>query len=329
MSIDHLVTYSPVVPIPPPFTEGGQIAWDKLTNYLDYLYKRGVRVIMTTAGTSQFNLLTYQEAIDFNIVCGKRFPGSVIMGLQPLDTQLATAVAKQLSAEFVGAQHAIMPVYPDRYYDDDSIVEYFTNIADNSSLPLFVHGMFMRSGRGGTYNFTADLINKIARHPNIVGMKEETTDLPQAYNILKKVDPKFVKIVAGGSMRRFMYLSNCAPNMTFLAGIGNIFPELEDKFLAYMIASKQFGKFYREAQHILNHYEDPFFDVFMSMGWHRALRGALQLPGMPYHGTIDRKPFASVKPTTETGLLDIVLNDIREKMKNDKIIDNFKRESYE
>ena len=51
----------PVVPIPPSYTSEGKLDLDETCRYVRFLYKNGIKVIMTTVGTSQFNLLTRKE----------------------------------------------------------------------------------------------------------------------------------------------------------------------------------------------------------------------------------------------------------------------------
>ena len=163
-----------------------------------------------------------------------------------------------------------MLLYPDRYYNDDAIVDYFNFLADRANYTCFIHGMFMRKGTGGTYNFTAELINKISQHDNIIGMKEETNDFGLAYNVCKDINKdNFIVIAAGGSMKRFLSLHSTGVQ-TFLTGIGNILPSIDIKFHNKLTNGDLF-----EAYYIVNEFENLFFDVFMRYGWHLSLREGL------------------------------------------------------
>ena len=57
------VTMPPVFPIPPAYDKDGNLDLNAVRKYIKYLEKNGVEVIMTTAGTSQFNLLTLNDII--------------------------------------------------------------------------------------------------------------------------------------------------------------------------------------------------------------------------------------------------------------------------
>ena len=258
----------PVFPIPPAYNKNGELDVDAIKKYINYLYVNGVKVIMTTAGTSQFNLLTVEDILKLNEICGK-FDGLSILGIPALsEKEAAKFINKMNKLEL--SNTSLMLLYPDRYYNDESLLTYFNNLANLSDYTCFIHGMFMRKGTGGTYNFTAELINKISLHENIVGMKEETNDVGLAYNICKDINKdNFIVIAAGGSMKRFLSLHSTGVQ-TFLTGIGNILPKLDMEFHTRLTN----GDLY-EAYYMVNEFENLFFDVFMKYGWHLSLREGL------------------------------------------------------
>lgn len=294
---------SPVVPIPPAYKIDGNVDWPAIADYVKYLDNSGAKTIMTTAGTSQYNLLELDDVVFLQKICASNFSGNVIMGLPPLHTNQALAVMSELEKIRQGCFW--MPLYPDRYYEDSTIVSYFHTLADAAPQPMFFHGMFMRHGMGGTYDFTSSLINKIAEHDKIIGMKEETTDYAKAYQTLKDVQKQdFVTIVAGGSMRRHLLLNYARSNVTFLSGVGNFYPEIEQCFLDSVRANNV-----DEASNIVKTYETPLFDVFMKIGWHRALRFGLRSFG-PYAHTFDRPPFSQLSQG-ECDAVNVALEQLR------------------
>ena len=258
----------PVFPIPPAYDKNGNLDLNAVRKYITYLEESGVEVIMTTAGTSQFNLLKMSDIISLNKVCAE-FKGKSILGIPALSQEEASSFIVEMNKlEFKNS--SLMLLYPDRYYGDSGIVDYFNSLADTSNYTCFIHGMFMRKGTGGTYNFTAELINKISLHSNIIGMKEETNDFGLAYSVCKDINKdNFIVIVAGGSMKRFLSLHSTGVQ-TFLTGIGNILPKIDIDFHSKLTN----GKLY-EAYDVVNNFENLFFDVFMKYGWHLSLREGL------------------------------------------------------
>lgn len=294
---------SSVVPIPPSYTFGGEkLDFKEIINYLNFLRREKVSNVMTTIGTSQFNLLTSEEIREFNKICDKYSENS-ILGLPLLSLNKAIEEIKWYNQNFDKTNLIIM--YPDRYYEDDLIVEYFHKIADHSAHNIYVHAMWMRNGTGGLYNYTSELVNKIAEHDMIVGMKEEQQTLDLAYKMVSKIkDKEFIVIPAGGSMRRHNALYPHWNVKTFLSGIGNVYPEIEMNYL---------NTEYQEIRHnIITKLEDPFFDVTMKIGWHLSLRQCLKEKNLCC--TYDRQPWPKFKSENATRIR-YILNEIQKKLK--------------
>jgi dihydrodipicolinate synthase/N-acetylneuraminate lyase len=267
-----------------------------LTKYLNNLYDLGARTVMTTAGTSRFNLLAEEEIHNFNKTVNK-FKGERIIGVPPLANRHLDKFLFQflqyLDDGRPGGQlpSALMLLYPDRYYCDKDIVDYFyraASILEDSNIPVMFHGMFMRNARGGMYQYTSQLCEEIKSHDNIVGMKEESLDLNRAYDISKLADDDFVVIPAGGSCRRFI-LCQAAGAQTFLAGIGNYMPAIEESFFRYCKEGN-----INAAHEVVRVFEDPFMEAAKTMGWHKFLQGLLTCTNML--PSVNRKPFSEITP---------------------------------
>lgn len=284
------ITNSVVFPIVPAYNKDQDVKYDSIHNYVDYLKNDGASIFMTTAGTSQFHLLTNREIFKINSLVREKCDGTFIAGLKPGSLRETKEWIKEHNSILKGTDSCLLLLYPERYYDDDSIVKYFSELADYSKVPVLIHGMFMRRGNGGTYDFTADLVNELSEHPNIIGMKEENRDLMSAYNLCKDADTdNFGIIVAGGSQKRFSLLQSVGAQ-SFLSGVGSLFPTID---ITYHLSLN--NNFYKEASELKTKYEDKLFDVFMGIGWHLSLRTALKQ--LKIISEYDRMPF--VQPTKE------------------------------
>ena len=253
-----------VVPIPPSYTREGDLETESTIRYLKYLHDNGIKTVMTTAGTSQFNLLTIEEIHKLNEVVVKHFPGRKIIGIPALSTRAAIEFVWKAN-QYVDQKTNLMALYPDRYYDDEIIKEHILSIRNRTSNPLYIHGMFMRAGRGGTWNYTSMLLNDLYEAGAIKGIKEEHSSLNESYNFVSELVEEMDVIVAGGSMRRHQFLRSAGAN-AFLAGIGNLFPEVELKYCQ----DPEHGQKYLDL-------EKRLFSVFMKNGWHQSLRIALNV----------------------------------------------------
>ncbi|MGV7930850.1 MAG: dihydrodipicolinate synthase family protein [Spirochaetota bacterium] len=301
----------PVYPIIPSYNKDESLDIQSIEKYIEFLKNFNAKTIMTTAGTTQFNLLSNQEIFEINDACANSFPDEKILGLPSLSLRHLKDEIESLNKQNY-SKTSIMILYPERYYYDEEIIAFYHEVADISIYPVMVHGMFMRNGRGGAYNYSANLYNEIIEHKNIIGSKEETSDISLGYEVLSKIsDPNFELIVAGGSQRRYWHLGAVGAS-TFLTGVGSVFPVVDEAFYkAYQ--TKNFDLCF----YILNEYENPFFDVFMRIGWHPALRFAMNCYGFC---KFNRKPYVLLKQYESEAIVNI-LKKVEKKLNDDKRMD--------
>jgi len=222
---------------------------------------------MTTVGTSQFNLLSIDEIHKFN-ACLASAPCAKIFGIPPLSTLEAVKFA---TAGTYQNDSYLMAVYPDRFYSVKSIYDYMTRIREAADKPIYLHAMPMRNGLGGEWNFTSEVVLQLFEKDVICGIKEEHSNLQASYNFIRQLPKEIDVIVAGGSMRRHLYLHSAGAN-AFLAGVGNFFPEIENNYCTSI------DNGLRGEEEIAQ--ESKLFDVFFKYGWHPSLKEGLVCLGL-------------------------------------------------
>ncbi len=299
----------PVYPIVPSFLENEDFDIETTSKYIKYFEEQNAKVIMTTAGTSQYNLLTRNEIRQLNELVATLFLKKTILGMPPVSTRELLEEIKYANEQKYSNTY-IMLLFPERFYHENEIIDWAYTAADLSEYPVFLHGMFMRKGTGGTYNYSSGLYNKLIKHPNIVGTKEETNDLGLAFNVVSKIeDANFNIVVAGGTLRRFMFLNPAGAN-SFLSGVGSIFPKIEEKFY-----EAHQNNDIATCKKIIREYETPLFEAFMPVGWHPSLREALKIKGLC---KFNRKPFA-VLNKEEKQIIRNIVSELEEKLKQDEL----------
>jgi len=256
-----------VVAIPPSFNEDQSLETKSTVKYLQYLHDNGAKRVMTTAGTSQFNLLSLDEIHELNASV-TAFPGDKILGVPPLATKDAIKFIRDGEYYSDNRTH-FMLLYPDRFYSNACIIEYVSEITEAIGKPVYMHTQKMRHGIKGSWEYNANVINSLK--DKVVGIKEEISDLKESYDFVNKLHFTFDIIVAGGSMRRFAYLNLAGAN-SFLSGLGNFEPKRELDFQNHE------RKIYDKYQSL--DVESNLFDVFMKYGWHRSLRYGLKFFGL-------------------------------------------------
>lgn len=267
----------PVYAVCPAFNEDHSFDPEGSASYVDFLVNRGAEILMVTAGTSRFNLLQKEEVLALNETVVKSAKGKAItIAANQLIGSTQEAITYAQHAESVGADILLL-YYPERHYSDDHVVEYFKAVADSCNIGLMIHANPIRNARGGgqpTIGYSVDLCKRLAAIPNVVGMKEEHGNTVHTYKLVTQVGDQMSFIVAGGSMR--LYLSNVLYGTHgFLTGIGNFIPEVEKDFYEHT----QRGEF-DKALEIVTQLEEPFFNAAMPLGWHAAMKGALDILGI-------------------------------------------------
>lgn len=290
---------SPVYPIPPSFDKNENMDLLSTINYLNFLRDNGAKIVMTTTGTSQYNLMSIEEIRELNHTIIDNFEGEKILGLPALSLKHISAEIKYINGLLDYCNRtSLLILFPERYYDDDQIVEYFLEISKISNVPILAHGNSLRKGTSGSYEYSKPLLEKLKQIPNFIGIKEEASNMMHSTNNLP-LDLEI--IVAGGSMKRFWTLEPHGAT-TYLTGVGSFNPKLEELFFDSYFIDKN------KAADIIKFVEKPLFDTLMALGWHLSMRTALKIMG---YIDCDRLPFKQ-SLASETKLINDALNKLNE-----------------
>lgn len=262
----------PVIPIPVPFKQDESVDLESLDQYIRFLAEHGIKNVMTTVGTSRYNLLTAEEIIEVNKTVAKAAKEKGINSIvaNPPIGSTQTAVMFGQEAEKVGADYYLL-YFPERHYGDANTLQFFETVAAAISIPILIHEMPRRNGLGGgTIQYSMDLLDKLLQIENIVGFKEEALDADYSNGIVITFHERAEIIGAGGGMSRYLKRDFDLGSSAFLGGIGNFYPELELEFYQAITGGNR-----ARAEEIVNEIELPFFQTVVPFGWHPSLKTAL------------------------------------------------------
>jgi len=120
----------------------------------------------------------------------------------------------------LGAHGALVltPFYYGGKMNDEALIRYFTEVADNSDIPILIYNVTKFTH----VNISADAVQVLSRHPNIIGMKDSSGDVPQLVKFISVVPEDFNLMVGTASSwypaltlgisAGIMALANCSPN---------------------------------------------------------------------------------------------------------------------
>ena len=167
-----------------PFTADGEVDWNDVEKHIDHVISNGADGIVVTGTTGETSTLTDDEKVKL-VEVGKKVAGNrakIIMGGPSNETAHAIELAKK-SAK-AGAD-GIMAVTP--YYNKPTqagVLTHFRMVADATDLPFIMYDIPGRAGIPIQY----ETILRLAKHPNIVAVKDAKGDFSEVSRVLNQTD---------------------------------------------------------------------------------------------------------------------------------------------
>ncbi|MDF1532681.1 MAG: 4-hydroxy-tetrahydrodipicolinate synthase [ANME-2 cluster archaeon] len=162
-----------------PFTQDDVIDTDGVRSNIDFLAKKGVSGIVPSGTTGESATLTFQEHKDLIELTVDYSPVPVVAGTGSNSTAEALELTKFAADAGADAALLITPYY--NKPNDEGLFRHFTRIADNADIPQILYNVPTRT----CINLKPEVTARLARHPNIIGIKEASGDLKQISDIIE------------------------------------------------------------------------------------------------------------------------------------------------
>lgn len=274
MSYNKLIK-GPVIPIPTFFNKDETVNYKDLTNYVEFLSHSNIQTVMTTVGTSRYNLLNWEE-IKYNnkaLVSGSGKSTQSIVA-NPTTGGLRNTIEFGKHAQEIGADYFLV-YFPERDYGHENTLSYFKELNKELKIKMLIHEMPMRNGTGaGSKQYSINMLEQLFKMENIIGLKEESLDPDYSNEIVQNFSDEFIIIGAGGGMSRYLNRDHQRKAMAYLGGIGNFKPDLELDFYNAMCSENL-----DRAKDIVENIELKYFEKVVPLGWHPSLKIAIHLKG--------------------------------------------------
>lgn len=171
-----------------PMTADNQLDWDSLHKLVEWHIEKGTHAIVAVGTTGESATLTVQEhlAVIKKVVdqVNGRIP--VIAGTGANATE--EAVELTLQAKTAGAD-ACLSVTP--YYNkptQEGLFLHHEHIAKRVALPQLLYNVPGRTG----VDMLPETVERLAKVPNIIGIKEATGDIPRAKRLVESTREDFL-----------------------------------------------------------------------------------------------------------------------------------------
>ncbi len=170
--------------------KGGKVDEKAYQSFVDWQIKEGTHGLVPCGTTGESPTLTHDEhhrvvELCIEVAKGRAF---VIAGAGSNSTDEAISLTQH--AKRAGAD-AALHVTP--YYNkptQEGLYRHYMAIADAVDLPIIIYNIPARS----IINMTTETMAKLAKHPNIVGVKDATADLVRPVKTRLAIDADFCQL---------------------------------------------------------------------------------------------------------------------------------------
>ena len=212
-----------------PFKKDKSIDFAALENLIDIQIAGGVNYLVTLGTTGESVVLTEQEKIEVFNCTVKKINGRVplVIGIGGNDT---AAVIKAFSKFDLSKVVAILSVTP--YYNKPSqegLYQHYITLADAAPKPILLYNVPGRTGR----NMSAATTLRLAKHPNIAGIKEAGPEMAQMIDILKDRPSDFLVVSGDDEIVMAQMACGCDGVISVAA---NAFPKPFSDMIRYAMA---------------------------------------------------------------------------------------------
>ena len=142
----------------------------------------------------------------------------LIAGTGRESTKATIAASRRAAAEGVDAVIVRTPSFYKPQMTTEAFVRHYTEVADASTVPVLLYNVTLYTG----VNLHPDAVERLASHPNIVGMKESGSDVGQIAEFVARTPDDF-SVLAGSATTLFHAL--CAGCAGAVLAIAALLPE--------------------------------------------------------------------------------------------------------
>jgi 4-hydroxy-tetrahydrodipicolinate synthase len=239
--MDTKFIHGVIPPIVTPVDAAERIDDAALRRVVDHVIAGGVHGILSLGSTGEFFGLDHDRmqralAVTLDQVHG-RVP--VYMGIGAIATRECLELAKLAEREKAQAITLLPPMFISP--SDEELYQHFRAVAEATPLPLLLYNNPDRMN----VNISANLLERLASVPNIVGVKDSSGDLTLTAEYIRRTQSSGFKVLSG---RDVMILGTLACGAVgCVAATANIVPalvvEIYDKFIAGDLAAAREAQF--------------------------------------------------------------------------------------
>jgi 4-hydroxy-2-oxoglutarate aldolase len=209
-------------PITTPFDKNGEVAYDKLIENMKFYAKSPLKGYLALGSNGENKSLTTDEKTKvLDTIIQHKGPNQYVMAGCIFESTMETIefakVADELGSDFITL---LPPSYFKKQMTDEVLLKYFSDVANSVTKPCLVYNAPQFCG--GTI-LSVNLIRELAKHPNIIGVKDSSNAaniegylfaVRDSFNVIPGSANFFMNGLFMGANGGVISLANIFPDMT-------------------------------------------------------------------------------------------------------------------
>jgi dihydrodipicolinate synthase/N-acetylneuraminate lyase len=252
-----------VVPLVTPVNVKGDIDFNGLEKFVDWIANQGINGLFIAGTTGRFSYFSPEQNADVCRVVSDVAGERVTIYGGCCDSGLHRILANTVRMKRAGADIAVVTAPYYLSYSIEEVEKDLEKVADESSLPIIYYNIPEFVG----YGLRSQWIGEIAHHSNVVGYKDSSNDFIHFIEVLKFTENMDFNVLIGKELLLAKALKAGAAGMVI--SFANAFPEI---FVGMMKSAKEKNweiveKYQLQAAKIIENFEHyrekPVFSSLM------------------------------------------------------------------
>ena len=261
----------PVVPVNLCFTESGEVHFDAVNKYVDWLAALDdPPIIMLTYGSSEFAWVDEKSLYRLTAEIAQTIAGRAFFITSTLYWNLADVCRFLKHADQSGADAVKVQMNPwSGQSDAKLLIGYHDRLMDAADVPML---LWCNSGGQGAAPVSA--VAELAVRPKFIGLKNDEDPFYYYYDLIRATRDCNFAVISGGQMRNIVY-GHQLGSPAYLCPVAPFLPDNARCFFNLLVDHK-----YEQAWQHVYKYEEPWLQFAISTDWLLCIKSALYLYGL-------------------------------------------------
>lgn len=186
-----------IPPVITPFKENGDVDLESYRENIQKWNEDNLSGYLALGSNSETIYLTEDEKLALiKETVEHAKPGRTVLAGTGMESTRETIALTNKAAK-LGAHAALIltPFYYGKAMSDEALAAYFTEVADQSEIPILVYNV----PKFTHMNVSVSLLKRLSSHPNIIGMKDSSGNVPQLATFKRELPEDFTIMVGTAS----------------------------------------------------------------------------------------------------------------------------------